>query len=116
MKIGNITSTAATTAVNGDRKATSNADKKTSSTGSAEVDSSTQVELSPAASLLSAASADPAFDSEKVNRIAQAIKDGKFHIYAVDTVAQGMEILTGVAYQTIKEKAAARLDEIAKAK
>jgi len=27
-----------------------------------------------------------------------------------------MEILTGVAYQTIKEKAAARLDEIAKAK
>jgi predicted ATP-dependent protease len=48
--------------------------------------------------------------------VAQAIKDGKFHIYAVDTVAQGMEILTGVAYQTIKEKAAARLDEIAKAK
>jgi predicted ATP-dependent protease len=48
--------------------------------------------------------------------VAQAIKDGKFHIYAVDTVAQGIEILTGVAYQTIKEKAAARLDEIAKAK
>ena len=48
--------------------------------------------------------------------VSQAIKDGKFHIYAVDTVAQGMEILTGVAYQTIKEKAAARLDEIAKAK
>ncbi|MBI3564971.1 MAG: AAA family ATPase, partial [Elusimicrobia bacterium] len=48
--------------------------------------------------------------------VAQAIKDGKFHIYAVDTVAQGMEILTGVAYQTIKEKAAARLDEIAKVK
>ncbi|MFI5363595.1 MAG: AAA family ATPase [Elusimicrobiota bacterium] len=45
--------------------------------------------------------------------VAQAIKDGKFHIYAVDTVAQGMEILTGVAYQTIKEKAAARLEEIA---
>jgi lon-related putative ATP-dependent protease len=48
--------------------------------------------------------------------VSQAIMDGKFHIYAVDTVAQGMEILTGVAYQTIKEKAAARLKEIAKAK
>ena len=47
--------------------------------------------------------------------VAQAIKDGKFHIYAVDTVAQGIEIITGVAYQTIKEKAAARLDEIATA-
>jgi len=47
--------------------------------------------------------------------VAQAIKDGKFHIYAVDTVAQGMEILTGTAYQTIKDKAAKRLAEIAKA-
>lgn len=45
--------------------------------------------------------------------VAAAIKAGTFHIYAVDTVAQGMEILTGTAYQTIKEKAAARLDEIA---
>ncbi|OGR48789.1 MAG: hypothetical protein A2X40_10165 [Elusimicrobia bacterium GWC2_65_9] len=48
--------------------------------------------------------------------VAQAVKDGKFHIYAVDTVAQGMEILTGTAYQTIKAKAADRLDEIAKVK
>src|SRR6185312_1932448 len=55
-------------------------------------------------------------DLQLAPEVAQAIKDGKFHIYAVDTVAQGMEILTGVAYQTIKEKAAARLDEIAKAK
>ncbi|MFI5361175.1 MAG: AAA family ATPase [Elusimicrobiota bacterium] len=48
--------------------------------------------------------------------VSQAIADGKFHIYAVDTIAQGMEILTGVAYKTIREKADARLDEIAKAK
>jgi predicted ATP-dependent protease len=48
--------------------------------------------------------------------VAQAIKDGKFHIYAVSRVEQGMEILTGVAYQTIKAKAEARLDAIAKAK
>ncbi len=48
--------------------------------------------------------------------VAQAIKDGKFHIYAVDNVRQGIEILTGVSYQTIKTKAEARLAEIAKAK
>ena len=47
--------------------------------------------------------------------VAAAVKAGTFHIYAVDTVAQGMEILTGVSYQTIKEKAAARLDEISQA-
>jgi predicted ATP-dependent protease len=46
--------------------------------------------------------------------VSEAIKAGRFHIYAVDTIAQGMEILTGVPYQTIKEKAAVRLDEIAK--
>lgn len=55
-------------------------------------------------------------DLQLAPEVAQAIKDGKFHIYAVDTVAQGMEILTGVAYQTIKDKAAKRLDEIGKAK
>ncbi len=55
-------------------------------------------------------------DLQLAPEVAQAIKDGKFHIYAVDRVSQGMEILTGVAYSTIKEKAAARLDEIAKAK
>ena len=98
MKIGNINSTAATTAVNSDRKAaTTNADKKPSSAPASDVDSSTQVELSPAASLLSAASADPAFDSEKVNRIAQAIKDGKFTVnhgaIADKLIANAQELL-----------------------
>jgi negative regulator of flagellin synthesis FlgM len=97
MKISNITSTAATTPVNGDRKATSNADKKQSATGAAEVDSSTQVALSPAASLLSAAGADPSFDTEKVNRIAQAIKDGKFTVnhgaIADKLIANAQELL-----------------------
>ncbi|NNN06182.1 MAG: AAA family ATPase [Elusimicrobia bacterium] len=46
--------------------------------------------------------------------VAQAIKDGVFHVYAVDHVSQGMEILTGVPYQTIKDKAQKRLDEIGK--
>ena len=97
MKIGNITSTAATTAVTSDRKATTNTDKKPTSAPASDVDSSTQVELSPAASLLSAASADPAFDSEKVNRIAQAIKDGKFTVnhgaIADKLIANAQELL-----------------------
>ena len=98
MKISNITSTAATTAVNGDRKAAnSNTDKRAGATGAAEVDSSTQVELSPAASLLSAASADPSFDSAKVERIAQAIKDGKFTVnhgaIADKLIANAQELL-----------------------
>ena len=47
--------------------------------------------------------------------VARAIAAGKFHLYSVDTVAQGMEILTGVSFQTIKDKAARRLDQISKA-
>ncbi len=47
--------------------------------------------------------------------VAQAIKDGMFHVYAVDHVSQGMEILTGVPYQAIKDKAQQRLDEMGKA-
>ena len=45
-------------------------------------EASTQVELSPAASLLSGAAADASFDARKVERIAQAIRDGKFSVNA----------------------------------
>ena len=99
MKIGNINSTPATTAVNSDRKAAnSNPDKKTTTaTAAPSSDSSTQVDLSPAASLLSAASADPSFDSAKVDRIAQAIKDGKFSVnheaIADKLIANAQELL-----------------------
>ncbi len=48
--------------------------------------------------------------------VAKAIADGMFHIYAVNHVSQGLEIITGVSYQVIKAKAAARYAEIAKAK
>lgn len=41
---------------------------------------STQVELSSSASLLSGVSSDPSFDAGKVDRIAQAIRDGQFKI------------------------------------
>ena len=98
MKIGTINNTAAATAVNGDRKtATTGADKKPPGAAAAPTDSSTQVELSPTASLLSAASADPAFDSAKVERIAQAIKDGKFTVnhgaIADKLIANAQELL-----------------------
>jgi negative regulator of flagellin synthesis FlgM len=81
MKIGTINSTAATTAVATDRKSPATTkDSTTSTVKVTQEDSSTTVELSPAAALLSQASADPSFDAAKVERIAQAIKDGKFTV------------------------------------
>jgi len=44
--------------------------------------------------------------------VTAAIAEGRFHIYAVDHVSQGIEILTGRPYSEIKEKAAKRLAEI----
>jgi negative regulator of flagellin synthesis FlgM len=80
MKIGNITSTVATTAIDSDRKTTSQQTATSSVTSSSQDDSSTQVELSPEATMLSNASQDPSFDSAKVDRIAQAIRDGSFTV------------------------------------
>jgi negative regulator of flagellin synthesis FlgM len=81
MKIGNITSTVATTAIDTDRRSVSQQSSTTSVTRALdEDDSSTQVELSPEASMLSQASQDPSFDQAKVERIAQAIRDGSFSI------------------------------------
>jgi negative regulator of flagellin synthesis FlgM len=81
MSINSITSTVATTAISSDRR-TASKDTATSSvtTTSSDDDSSTQVELSPEATMLSHASQDPSFDSAKVERIAQAIREGSFSI------------------------------------
>ncbi len=49
-------------------------------------EASTTVKLSPAAAVLAKLSADPAFDTAKVERIAQAIRDGKFEVNA-DAIA-----------------------------
>jgi negative regulator of flagellin synthesis FlgM len=77
MKIGQIDSSAAAAQVAADRKAT--AATKTGAT--AETDPSAKVELSATASLLAGGqSAD--FDAEKVQRVAQAIRDGKFQVNA----------------------------------
>lgn len=100
MKIGNITSTVATTSIDTDRRTST---KDTSSTSVSfnmpDDDSSTQVELSPAATLLAQASDDPSFDAAKVDRIAQAIRDGKFSIdpgaIADKLIANSQELLGG---------------------
>jgi negative regulator of flagellin synthesis FlgM len=98
MKIGNITSTVATTSIDTDRRSVTQDSSSTSVTIlPQDDDSSTQVQLSPEATMLSNASADPSFDSEKVERIAQAIRDGKFTInpgaIADKLIANSQELL-----------------------
>ncbi|MDP3225290.1 MAG: flagellar biosynthesis anti-sigma factor FlgM [Rubrivivax sp.] len=51
-------------------------------TSSMPAEASAQVALSPAASALSGVSSDPTFDTAKVERIAQAIRDGQFKVNA----------------------------------
>jgi len=80
MKIGTITSTVATTAVDNDRRTARQQSSTTSTSKVLDEDSSTQVELSPEAAMLSQAAQDPSFDQAKVDRIAQAIRDGNFSI------------------------------------
>ena len=72
MKIGPLDSKPSTAPVAPERKATG-------ASGTAAAEPSAKVELSSAA-MLSTDSADGSFDTEKVNRIAQAIRDGKFKI------------------------------------
>src|ERR1700712_405862 len=80
MKIGTITSTVATTASDSNRRPHTQQSSTTSVSKQLDDDSSTQVELSPEATMLSHASQDPSFDQAKVERIAQAIRDGSFSI------------------------------------
>lgn len=80
MKIGTISSTVATTAIDTDRRTATQQSTTSSVSMPLEDDSSTQVELSPEATMLSHASEDPSFDQAKVERIAQAIRDGSFSI------------------------------------
>ncbi|MCK9684605.1 flagellar biosynthesis anti-sigma factor FlgM [Scleromatobacter humisilvae] len=80
MKIGTISSTVATTAIDTDRRTATQQSTTSSVSMPLDDDSSTQVELSPEATMLSHASEDPSFDQAKVERIAQAIRDGSFSI------------------------------------
>jgi negative regulator of flagellin synthesis FlgM len=78
MKIGSLDKQAAVTALQNDRKAQAAAKDGPQAAGQP----SATVAISPEASLLSGAMADPSFDAEKVERLAQAIKEGKFEVDA----------------------------------
>ncbi len=90
MKIGPLESKPSATPVATERKPAG-----ASAAGATEA--SAQVELSSAATLGSADAADGSFDSEKVSRIAQAIRDGKFQVnpevIADKLIANAQELL-----------------------
>lgn len=46
--------------------------------------------------------------------VVQAVKEGKFHIYAVGTIDEGMEILTGILAEEINNTVQRRIVELAK--
>ena len=71
----------------------SSAERKTTPEAAAPqaAEASAKVALSPAASSLSVSTGDAAFDTAKVERIAQAIRDGKFKINA-DVIADKLII------------------------
>ncbi len=48
--------------------------------------------------------------------IAEAIKAKKFHIYQIDNIQQGMEVLTGVPWAVIQQRALANLQAYAEAR
>ena len=65
-----------------ERKASGAAPAGSSADAAAAASASAQVAISPAASLLAKVADDPTFDSAKVERIAAAIRDGKYQINA----------------------------------
>ena len=50
-----------------------------------------------------------AHDLQLKPEVVQAVREGKFKIYRVKTVQQGIELLTGVPYQVIKKRVEQRL-------
>ena len=61
-------------------------------------EASAQVDLSPEATLMAGMGSDPTFDTAKVDRIAQAIRDGQFKINPeaiADKLIQNAEELLG---------------------
>jgi len=77
MKIGPLESKPTVASVQTDRKSAS-AEK--SAQGGSAAEPSTTVQISSTASLISSADTDGTFDAEKVQRMAQAIRDGKFEV------------------------------------
>ena len=74
MKIGNFETKPVTAPAAPERKA--------NGTQAPQAEASAQVQLSQEASVIAETAADPTFDAAKVERIAQAIRDGNFKINA----------------------------------
>ncbi len=97
MKIGHLENSAATTAVN-ERK-TGTAATPAAAPG-ASVEASAKVALSPTVAQLAVSSQEGVFDAEKVQRISEAIRDGKFTVnagaIADKLIANAQELLGAV--------------------
>lgn len=79
MKIGHLVNQPPVASTTPERMA----DRKTAGTPGQPAEASAQVALSPTlASLAGGSAADGSFDAAKVDRIAQAIRDGKFEVNA----------------------------------
>lgn len=92
MKIGQLDNKAALAALATERKAVT--------TPGAGPEASAKVQLSPSASLLSTAAGETSFDQAKVDRIAQAIREGRFTVDAeaiADRLIANAEELLGRA-------------------
>ncbi len=83
MKIGHLENNAATPAVNERKPGSAATPAPAAGSG---VEPSAQVALSPTVSQLAAGSQEGVFDADKVQRISEAIRDGKFSVNA-DAIA-----------------------------
>ncbi len=97
MKIGHLDNQSATQAP-GERRSGTASPASASGTKSAEP--SAQVELSTTAAQLAARGTDGVFDTQKVQRISDAIRDGKFQVdpgaIADKLIANAQELLGNV--------------------
>jgi negative regulator of flagellin synthesis FlgM len=101
MKIGHLENKPAVTPVATERKGAAGATPAAAGTEGQSTEASAQVELSAAAALnVDAGSAE--FDSEKVNRITQAIREGKFTVnpeaIADKLIANAHELLSRTSH------------------
>lgn len=78
MKIGSLDTKPVVNTTPAERPATGGPQATGASSSAAEP--SAQVQISSTASMLAGLEADPTFDSAKVERIAQAIREGKFEV------------------------------------